>query len=487
MSPSRTMRLQAAALGVAAVVLAPLAQSNTAYAANASSIDSGADWTDSRGELVRAGGAGLFKAGSKYYWVGEDHSGQTGGYGTYWWFQKLRCYSSSDLTNWKYEGDALSRELSGDLGPNRIVERPKVVYNAATKQYVLYAHIDSSNYADAKVGVAVSDTPCGPYSYRGSFRPLGNESRDMSLFQDSDGTAYLLSSANSNADSVIYRLSPDYLSVESEVHRFAGQHREAPALAKKDGTYFLVTSGSTYWSPNMQKYATTTELGGPWSEFADLTPRVGDSYASQIANILPVTGTEGTTYVFAGDRWKGDSISESRYVWLPLTLDPVARTARMDWYDKWQVDTKRGTWKPSPDNPGVRITKADPRTVTNLKVTASMTIDGALHYDSEDTGAFDHTTMLGLDGHGASWGGNGWTGDLLYTRSSAAGAPAVEIAKAEYRSVTGLRIEVEFDIDGEHYHSAKDLGALDRPIALNLDASGASWDGTRWTGDFLKS
>ncbi|MET8804535.1 hypothetical protein [Streptomyces sp. NPDC004546] len=44
-------------------------------------------------------------------------------------------------------------------------------------------HIDSTNYSEAKVGVATSSTPCGPYTYRGSFRPLGNLSRDLGLFR----------------------------------------------------------------------------------------------------------------------------------------------------------------------------------------------------------------------------------------------------------------------------------------------------------------
>lgn len=128
----------------------------------------------------------------------------------------------------------MSRTASGDLGPNRIVERPKVLFNDKTGKYVLWMHIDSSDYADAKVGVATGDSVCGKYStsaslsecfapgwsvrngfrrvnlrlmvcffcanrgcvfavdYLRSFRPLGFQSRDMGLFKDDDGTGYLL-------------------------------------------------------------------------------------------------------------------------------------------------------------------------------------------------------------------------------------------------------------------------------------------------------
>ncbi|WP_208870676.1 hypothetical protein [Streptomyces aquilus] len=55
-----------------------------------------------------------------------------------------------------------------------------------------------NDYFEAKVGVATSSTPCGPYNYRGSFRPLGNVSRDLGLNQETDGTGYLLTGDRNN-------------------------------------------------------------------------------------------------------------------------------------------------------------------------------------------------------------------------------------------------------------------------------------------------
>jgi beta-xylosidase len=117
--------------------------------------------------------------------VGEDKTDGSA-------FQNINCYSSTNLVEWKYEGALLSRQGSGDLGPNRVIERPKVIYNKSTKQYVLWMHIDSSNYGEAKTGVATGNSVCGQYSYRGSFQPLKYQSRDMGLFVDDDGKAYLL-------------------------------------------------------------------------------------------------------------------------------------------------------------------------------------------------------------------------------------------------------------------------------------------------------
>lgn len=108
-------------------------------------------------------------------------------------FQNVNCYASNNLVEWSFAGALLSRTSSGELGPNRVVERPKVIYNKFTQKYVLYMHVEDSAYKEAKVGVAVGDTVCGKYQYLGSFQPMGNQSRDMGLFQDDDGTGYLLS------------------------------------------------------------------------------------------------------------------------------------------------------------------------------------------------------------------------------------------------------------------------------------------------------
>jgi sucrose-6-phosphate hydrolase SacC (GH32 family) len=112
----------------------------------------------SNGEHLQAHGAGVIQVNGTYYLIGEDKTEGTA-------FQNINCYSSKDLIQWKYEGALLSRGASGgDLGPSRVVERPKVIYNDKTNKYVLWLHIDSSNYGEAKTGVATGDTVCGKYS-----------------------------------------------------------------------------------------------------------------------------------------------------------------------------------------------------------------------------------------------------------------------------------------------------------------------------------
>ena len=114
-------------------------------------------------------------------------------------------------------------------------------------------------------------------------------SRDITLFND-NGTAYMISAADENYDLQIYRLTADYRSIASLVGNFWNDgHREAPALFKRGGTYFMLTSGATGWNPNQAQYATASSIAGPWTGWTN----VGDSttYNSQTAYVLPVQGT----------------------------------------------------------------------------------------------------------------------------------------------------------------------------------------------------
>ena len=58
----------------------------------------------------------------------------------------------------------------------------------------MWFHADSADYVYAGAGVAISDTPAGPFTFIGAMQPNRQDSRDMTLFKDIDGTAYLIHS-----------------------------------------------------------------------------------------------------------------------------------------------------------------------------------------------------------------------------------------------------------------------------------------------------
>ncbi|KAF4458926.1 glycosyl hydrolase family 43 [Fusarium albosuccineum] len=292
----------------------------------------GATWTATNtGEHVQAHGHGLIQVGGTYYMIGEDKTD-----GTY--FQNVNCYSSKDLVEWTYVGALLSRtEEAGDLGPQRIVERPKVIYNDITKKYVLYLHIDSPDYKDARVGIASGDSVCGSYTYHRSFRPLGRQSRDMGLFKDDDGAGYLMTE-DREFGTRIMALSEDYLNVTEITYEWE-YFAESPAMLKKNGHYFIFGSHLTGWNPNDNVYSYATSLSGPWSEWTEFAPVGSNTFRSQVSYIQPL-GTDNAIYI--GDRWVSTNLAASTYIWLPLTVSGTKVT--LEWRDSWSPDVAKGTW-----------------------------------------------------------------------------------------------------------------------------------------------
>src|SRR2546430_4389427 len=120
----RRLSLVAVALAAAAAVVAVPQLASAASVA----ITPGTAWKDTSGHLIQAHGGGMVKVGATYYWFGEDKTGESKGNTP---FRDVPCYSSTDLAHWKFEANVLTAQKSGDLGPGRIVERPKVIYNKA--------------------------------------------------------------------------------------------------------------------------------------------------------------------------------------------------------------------------------------------------------------------------------------------------------------------------------------------------------------------
>ncbi|MEU6796515.1 RICIN domain-containing protein [Nonomuraea wenchangensis] len=294
----------------------------------------GVPFADTSGGALHAHGGGVIKVGSYYYWFGENRNAD----GT---FRYVSAYRSADLRSWEFRNHVLTQSSAAELQVANI-ERPKVMYNAATGRFVMWMHKENgSDYGEARAAVAVSDTVDGNYTYLRSFRPLGHMSRDITTFTDTDGAGYMISAADENYDLHVYRLTADFTDVASLVRVWDGDHREAPALFKRGGVYFMLTSGATGWQPNQARYATA--ITGSWSAWQD----VGDAttFGSQPAYVLPVQGTSGTSYLYLGDRWAGawgGPVNDSRYVWLPVQF-PSATSMSLSYARELTIDAAAGT------------------------------------------------------------------------------------------------------------------------------------------------
>ena len=348
-------------------------------------------WPDDKGVHINAHGGGILFHEGTYYWFGEHKI--EGGAGNVA-HVGVGVYSSKDLYNWKNEGIALkvSEDPASPIAKGCVIERPKVLFNAKTKKFVMWFHHEliGQGYDASLSGVAVADTVTGPYTYLGSFRPNagvwpanapeeirkpltpeedhklanaglrgdyvpdwgrdmvlrrdfqgGQMARDMSLFLDDDGKAYHIYSSESNSTLHISLLTDDFLKPAGKYIRiFPLAFNEAPAMFKHKGKYFLFSSGCTGWAPNAARLASADHISGPWTEHGN--PCVGTdeqkkfTFHSQSTHVLPVQGKKDA-FIFMADRWNPGNAIDGRYIWLPVQFNKDGLPL-LEWKDQWSLE-----------------------------------------------------------------------------------------------------------------------------------------------------
>jgi hypothetical protein len=310
-------------------------------------FEPGTPWLDTTGREIQAHGGSILHDHGIYYWFGENKNGETtiaeGGTHRVE-IIGVSCYSSRDLYHWKNEGLCLAahpEDPNHDLHPSKVLERPKVIFNPKTKQYVMWFHVDNAQYKFARTGVAVSEKPTGPYYYVGSSRPNNSEARDLTVFRDDDGKAYLIYASEHNTTLHISLLTEDYLTqsgsfTQAFISPQANGGREAPAVFKYDGKYFMISSGCTGWDANPAQYAMASDMQGDWNVLGN--PCIGPghemTFTAQPTFVLPVAGKPGC-FIFMADRWNKHNLADSRYVWLPFKM--FGDTIRISWRDRWDL------------------------------------------------------------------------------------------------------------------------------------------------------
>lgn len=313
----------------------------------------GERWLDTTGNPILAHGGGVLwdEASGAYYWYGEQRFGPTyqGETNPAWNMGFLHadtlgvaCYRSTNLQDWTYIGIALPsvEDREHPLWKGGVINRPKVLRNPATGQYVMWFHSDRSTYAVARSGVAIADNPAGPFTFLDNERALPHESRDPTLFQDDDGTAYHLFTSDNNSLLRVARLTPDYLRHDGAYAIAFTEAREAPVMFKHAGRYYIIASAATGWEPNAAAYAVADDPLGPWTAQGnpcvgpglppDITPAT--TFRSQGTHIIPIPDRPGA-FIFMANRWDTSDIRDSRHVWLPLVMN--GDRPELHWRTSW--------------------------------------------------------------------------------------------------------------------------------------------------------
>jgi hypothetical protein len=246
--------------------------------------------------------------------------------------------------------------------------RPGLLHNQATGKYIIIIEADSpQQWQRHKVGFAACDRIDGKYELANLESPEGTRSTgDQSVYQEGD-KAYLLATMDKdiegkkylNQSLAIFELSTDFLRIERKL--FEGfdnvsgntkvvprnqSSREASHIIKVGDTYYWFSSGLVGWNSSATMYSTAQDLAGPWSDLKVLRtdPRSEDSYNTQHDFVLPVVGSQTTTYVYAGDRYsQWTKRGTGRNIFLPLVFlsgEPV-----LQWHKQWIIDPTTGRWR----------------------------------------------------------------------------------------------------------------------------------------------
>jgi Glycosyl hydrolases family 43 len=352
-------------LAVAAVVVAPPA-ANAAYTTTVTNFDSGGNQVvrfDNRGEAVDAHDGMIAVFNGTYYLYGTayDCGYRWQGGGTP--FCGFKVYSSSDLVHWVDRGflfDATTSTWQTRCNGNTYgCFRPHVVYNASTGRYVLWV-----NVYDNSVGYRVftATAPTGPFTEQAvptlavnNTAPAGGVNNgDHTVFVDDDGTAYLAyTDWRSSGDVVVEKLDSSYLSGTGQYTRLHQTATEAPAVFKRNGTYYL-----TYSDPNCgycggtgTSYKTASSPIGTWSAGTKVTT---NSCGGQPAFVSTIPTTSGTVYLYASDLWNNGNANEAlaNYFWAPLSFDGSGHIQTIGCVQNFSLNLQSGSaggLSPSPD------------------------------------------------------------------------------------------------------------------------------------------
>lgn len=277
--------------------------------------------------------------------------------------QTINIFTSPDLAAWTYIGEALPVANR----PVGIYFRPKVIYNANSKEYVLWANrlppasTPLAAYPHAGYVVATSPTPDGPFAVvTVTANTTVSGGGDFTVFVDpapsADGAAYLAYDAWGNGHRVsIERLTPDYHNVLQPsvgTGPLSPSGNEAPVLFERAGWYYLLYGNTCcFCSSGAGSHVMVARHPlGPWSEAGyDLNPgnwlgehriRAQENFVVQVQVLAESPVPHATTpppapgqpktqtlFMYTGDMWDSapDHLkSHDLQYWQPLAFNDTA-------------------------------------------------------------------------------------------------------------------------------------------------------------------
>ena len=214
-------------------------------------------------DIFTADPAALVDKGRVYVYVGKDEA-PVGG--KEYVMNEWRVYSSCDMKRWTDHGSPLRystfKWAGRDAWASDVVKR--------NGKYYFYSTVDHAALKSKAIGVAVSDSPTGPFvDARGTAlvtndmtkeSPIPWDDIDPAVFIDDDGQAYLYWG---NTVMKYAKLKPNMIEIDGPIHTVGlDNFVEAAYLHKHKGTYYLSYSQKFPEQTVVMSGPTAT---GPWT------------------------------------------------------------------------------------------------------------------------------------------------------------------------------------------------------------------------------
>ena len=310
-------------LGVA-VALVTMGEAPPLPAQLTASIVNGVRFT-AAGEHIDAHSGTILRAGDGlFYWYGESYA-----CGFYWTDARTpycgaQVYRSADMTRWQGPWPLFdaSTQMWQDLcmhqsaAPGNGCFRPKVVFNRATRLYVLWLNTPSSSGDGYRV--LTSPRPTGPFTltakpslhdgaipdWRGNPRTMDG---DEGLFVDRDGVAWLVWSRGGRM--LEERLDYSYTTGAGLPVTIGGfpqvgpwQGAEAPSMFEHRGQYYLAMSlpRCPYCTGAGTAIERAPSASGPWSYAGVVTWDSCGGQSNEVDQLGP------GTLLWSSDQWVRD-------------------------------------------------------------------------------------------------------------------------------------------------------------------------------------
>ena len=243
--------------------------------------------------------------GTMYVYTGHDEDGAD-----FFWMQEWRVYSTKDMVNWQDHGSPLALE-SFSWADDRAWASQTIERDGKFFWYIC-AHSKISG--GMAIGVAVSDSPTGPFK-DALGKPLFENGSwdhiDPTVMIDDDGQAWLMWG---NPQCYYLKLNRDMISYEGELGRlpmteeaFGGpmmkerepgkkykdSYVEGPWLTKRNGVYQLLYAAGGV--PEHISYSTAPSPLGPWKYAGEIMPLCD---TKSFTNHCGVADYKGHSYFF---------------------------------------------------------------------------------------------------------------------------------------------------------------------------------------------